>query len=72
MVCLGDESYNDINKKYVQDCDWMLAEAFCLYKDREIFKPYEKYHSTALDAGKTAQVLNIKNLLLYHTEDINL
>lgn len=72
LACLGDEPYNEINKKYVQDCDWMLVEAFCLYKDREIFKPYEKYHSTALDAGKTAQELNIKNLLLYHTEDVNL
>ncbi|WP_455542761.1 MBL fold metallo-hydrolase [Intestinibacter sp.] len=72
LACLGDEPYNEVNKEYIQDCDWMLAEAFCLYRDREIFKPYQKYHSTALDAGKNAQQLNVKNLLLYHTEDFNL
>lgn len=47
----------------------MLCEAFCLYDDRERFKPYEKHHSTALDAGRLASKLNVKNLLLYHTED---
>lgn len=49
--------------------DWLLCEAFCLYDDRERFKPYEKHHSTALDAGRLASKLNVKNLLLYHTED---
>lgn len=40
--------------------------------DTEIFKPYEKHHSTALDAGRLAKELNVKTLLLYHTEDSNL
>lgn len=40
--------------------------------DKEIFKPYEKHHSTALDAGRLAKELNVKTLLLYHTEDSNL
>lgn len=69
LVCLGDEPYNEANRPFVADADWMLCEAFCLYEDRETFKPYEKHHSTALDAGKLAQQLNINNLLLYHTED---
>ena len=47
----------------------LLCEAFCLYEDRERFKPYEKHHSTALDAGRLAAQLGVKNLLLYHTED---
>ncbi|MBQ5745810.1 MAG: MBL fold metallo-hydrolase, partial [Selenomonadales bacterium] len=34
-----------------------------------IFKPYEKNHSTALDAGRLAQSLGAKNLILYHTEE---
>ncbi|MDS0527053.1 MBL fold metallo-hydrolase [Clostridium sp. SHJSY1] len=72
LACLGDEPYNESNKIYVENCDWMLSEAYCLYSDKDIFKPYEKYHSTALDAGKLAEQLNIKNLLLYHTEDSNL
>ena len=69
MVCLGDEPYNDQNRTYVEGADWLLCEAFCLYKDRERFKPYEKHHSTALDAGRLAQQLAVKNILLYHTED---
>ena len=30
---------------------------------------YEKHHSTAKDAGELAQSLNVKNLIVYHTED---
>lgn len=69
LVCLGDEPYNELNRRYAEDADWMLCEAFCLYKDRELFKPYEKHHSTAMDAGRLAQQLRVKNLVLYHTED---
>lgn len=69
ITCLGDEPYNEKNKPHVLGSDWLLCEAFCLYRDREIFKPYEKHHSTALDAGKLAKELNIRNLLLFHTED---
>lgn len=72
LVCLGDEPYNENNRNYVEDADWLLCEAFCLYKDRHVFKPYEKHHSTALEAGLLAEKLNVKNLLLYHTEDKNL
>lgn len=72
LVCLGDEPYSEKCREYVKDADWLLHEAFCLYKDRELFKPYEKHHSTALDAGKVASDLNIKNLVLYHTEDTDL
>ncbi|MGL4293187.1 MAG: MBL fold metallo-hydrolase [Bacteroidales bacterium] len=69
LACLGDEPYNEVNRRYVEHSDWLLCEAFCLYSDREVFKPYEKHHSTALDAGKLAQELGVKNLLLFHTED---
>jgi ribonuclease Z len=73
LVCLGDEPYNDkVSKEYVENCDWMLSEAYCLYSDKDIFKPYAKHHSTALDAGKLAHSFGIKNLVLYHTEDTNL
>lgn len=49
-----------------------MHEAFCLYSEREIFKPYEKNHSTVKDACEIAEKLCIKNLILYHTEDKNL
>lgn len=72
VVCLGDEPFNEANRKYMDHCDLLLSEAYCLYEEREKFKPYEKHHSTALDAGKLAEDLGVKSLLLYHTEDTDL
>ena len=69
LACLGDEPYNEQNRRYIVGADWVMCEAFCLYADRDTFKPYEKCHSTALDAGKLAEELGVKNLILYHTEE---
>ena len=40
-----------------------------VYDDKEIFKPYEKKHSTVKYVCENLNGLNIKNLILYHTED---
>ena len=72
LVCLGDEPYSMLSEPYARGCDWLMCEAFCLYKDRQVFNPYEKNHSTALDAGMLAKELGVKHLLLYHTEDTHL
>lgn len=72
LVCLGDEPYSMQSEPYARGCDWLMCEAFCLYKDRFVFNPYEKNHSTALDAGMLAQELGVKRLVLYHTEDTHL
>ena len=72
LVCLGDEPYSMQSEPYARNCDWLMCEAFCLYKHRFVFNPYEKSHSTALDAGMIAQELGVKHLVLYHTEDTNL
>lgn len=69
LACLGDEPYNEQNRRYIEGADWMMCEAFCLYADRDTFKPYEKCHSTALDVGKLAEELGVKNIILYHTEE---
>ncbi|WP_294519500.1 MBL fold metallo-hydrolase [uncultured Anaerovibrio sp.] len=69
LTCLGDEPYNEGCVEYAQGSDWLLSEAFCKYEDREIFKPYEKHHSTCKEAAELAQTLGVKNLVLYHTED---
>ena len=53
----------------VKDADWLMSEAFCLYEDRDRFKPYEKHHSTVLDAARLAERLHVRNLILYHTEN---
>lgn len=46
-----------------------MHEAFCLDEEEPIFKAYEKHHSTVKTVCETMQPLNIKNLILYHTED---
>lgn len=69
LACLGDEPYNPRCEKYVKGVHWLLSEAFCTYNDRDIFKPYEKNHSTVKEASEIAEMLKVKNLVLYHTED---
>ena len=72
LTCCGDEPYDDCEEKYARNSEWLLHEAFCLYSERDIFEPYEKHHSTVKDACELSEKLNIRNLLLYHTEDKNL
>ena len=68
----GDVPLKESLVPYVQGSDWMLHEAFCLYEERDIFKPYEKEHSTVKDACELAEKIGIKNLILYHTEDTHI
>lgn len=72
LTCCGDEPYDDCEEKYAKNSDWLLHEAFCLYSQKDIFHPYEKHHSTVKDACHLANKLDVRNLLLYHTEDRNL
>ena len=65
----GDEPYRESLYEFVKGSDWLLHEAFCVYDERDIFKPYEKHHSTVKDACELAQTLHIPNLVLWHTED---
>ena len=71
LTCVGDEPYNPDCEQYVRGSDWLLHEAFCLYAERDIWKPYEKHHSTVKDACELAESLGIPNLVLWHTEDSN-
>lgn len=72
LTFLGDEPYRENVKLYCENVDYIFHEAFCLYSQKEIFKPYEKHHATAKDACRNAEELNVKNVILYHTEDKNL
>ncbi len=69
LVCCGDEPATEPVFHHIKDCDWLLHEAFCLYSERDTFKPHEKHHSTVREACELAQSLQVKNLVLYHTED---
>ena len=72
LTCCGDEPYNDCEYEYAVNSDYLLHEAFCLYDQADIFKPYEKHHSTVKEACELAEKLNVGNLILYHTEDKNI
>lgn len=69
LCCLGDEPFHDSCRDMAAGCDILLSEAFCLSSMADRFRPYEKHHSTARDAGRVAQELGARTLLLYHTED---
>lgn len=68
----GDEPCREWEYGYAQDADWLLHEAFCLHSQADQFKPYEKCHTTVKDACELAEKLDVKNLILYHTEDKNI
>ena len=72
FTCCGDEPYNECEERYAKGSKWLLHEAFCLYSQADVFKPYEKHHSTVKDACELAEKLGVSNLILYHTEDSNI
>lgn len=72
FTCCGDEPLTKELEVYARGSEWMLHEAYCLYSQADIFDPYEKHYSTLKDACELAERLDVRNLLLYHTEDRNL
>lgn len=72
LTCCGDEPYNELEERYARGSKWLMHEAFCLYGQADVFKPYEKHHSTVKDAAELAASLDVENLILYHTEDKNM
>ena len=69
LVFLGDATCNMKNYEILKNKDYVMHEAFCLDKDADIFKPYEKHHSTVKSTCESLKDFNIKNLILYHTID---
>lgn len=72
LTFLGDEPYREELFEVSKNSDYLLHEAFCLYSERDIFKPYDKHHVTVREACENASKLNIKTLIMYHTEDKNI
>lgn len=69
FVFLGDVTLNSKLNDRIKGADYVTHEAFCLDREENIFHAYEKNHSTALSAAKTMNELDVKNLILYHTEE---
>lgn len=69
VVFLGDETLNIDLYERVRNADYVMHEAFCLDSEEKIFHAYEKNHSTVKSACEVMNSLNVKNLILYHTEE---
>ena len=69
LVFLGDETLNPSLYNKVKGADYVMHEAFCLDSEENIFHAYEKNHSTAKSASQIMNKLEVKNLILYHTEE---
>lgn len=69
LIFCGDEPLKKNLYPLAEGMDYMLHEAFCLEAECEKFRPHEKHHSTVTDVCRMAEDLNIKNLVLMHTED---
>ncbi len=72
LVFLGDETFKEPLREEVEEVDWLLHEAFCMDSEADLYKPYEKKHSTVKTAAQIAESLKVKNLLLYHENDNDL
>jgi len=72
IMFLGDEPYRDHLKSLSYQVDYLLHEAFCLYSERESFNPYKKHHCTVKEAAENGKLLEVKNIVLYHTEEKNI
>ena len=69
VAFLGDETLNPSIYEKIKGFDYVMHEAFCLESEEKIFHAYEKNHSTTKSVSETMNNLNIKNLILYHTEE---
>ncbi len=69
LVFLGDETCKQELYDRVRNCDYVMHEAFCLDSEENIFHAYEKNHSTTKSVSEVMNELNVKNLILYHTEE---
>lgn len=69
LMFLGDETLNANLYERVQGADYVMHEAFCLDAEEHIFHAYQKHHSTVKSISIEMNKLNVKNIILYHTEE---
>lgn len=69
LVFSGDEPFSEQYLKWMEPCDWLLSEAFCLYAEKDFYNPYQYSHATVREACMCAERFHAQNLVLWHTED---
>lgn len=69
LFFLGDIPCNQKLYSKIKHSDYVMLEAYCLESEKQKFKPNEKGKQTVKSVCQTMNELDIKNLILYHTED---
>lgn len=69
LVFLGDEICDESQYKRIENADYVMHEAFCLDSEEGIPRIVKEHHSTVKSVCEKMEPLNIKNLILYHTEE---
>lgn len=72
LTFMGDVPCDEKLYDKVRNTDWVLHEVFCMESEEKIFKAREKNHSTLKDVTEKMEMLNIKNLVVWHTKDNNI
>jgi len=69
LAMLGDEKLNPKLYEKIIGYDYVMHEAFCLESEEQIYHANEKNHSTTKSVSEVMNKLDIKNLIIYHTEE---
>ena len=69
LVFLGDEICNPSLYDRIKDADYVMHEAFCMDSEQGVPQIVKEHHSTVKSVCEVMKPLNIKNLIIYHTED---
>ncbi len=65
----GDEPLQESLYEKIRGVDYLLHEAHCLESEIEKFEPYKKNHDTVASASRKAEQLEVKNLVLWHSQE---
>lgn len=69
LVFLGDEPCKEVFLERLHDVDYVMHEVYCMDSEEKNFGAYEFKKSTIKTVCEAMKPLNIKNLILFHTED---
>lgn len=69
LIFLGDETCNPCIYDKLKGADYVMHEAFCLDSEENIPKVVKEHHATVKSVCESLEPLDIKNLIIYHTED---
>ena len=69
IVFLGDEKCNPIHYEKLKNADYVMHEVFCLNRDKSSSGLGATVHSSVEDVVNNLKGMNIKNLILYHSEN---